>query len=121
MSGEESFRVDPEPLHMGEAELAELGSYAWGILAEFVAIMSDTSWTGGDENGEKIKAWVVSTCDAISGSLKALGEVLERTSEATLLNLNATSSTQSDILDGIDQEINAYDIGGGGSDGGRRG
>ena len=88
-------------------------------IGEFDAAMADTSWTGNDDNGRKIEANYVSNRDSISGSLGALGEVLERTSDATLLNLNATSTTQSDILDGIDREIDSYDIGGP-DDGGAR-
>ncbi|MFE9888528.1 hypothetical protein [Streptomyces scopuliridis] len=121
MSGEGSFHFDPERLHEGTAGLVELASYLWDVKAEFDAAMADTLWTGDDENGRKIEANYVSNRDSVSGTFGALGEVVERTSDATLLNLNATSSTQSDILDGIDQEINAYDFGGEGSDGGRRG
>ncbi|MGA5444913.1 hypothetical protein ACPCKW_36290 [Streptomyces griseoincarnatus] len=120
MNDDETFEVDPDSLRKGKAVLSELGSYTWSILAEFDAAMADTSWTGNDDNGRKIEANYVSNRDSISGSLGALGEVLERTSDATLLNLNATSTTQSDILDGIDREIDSYDIGGP-DDGGRRG
>ncbi|MFE3144374.1 hypothetical protein [Streptomyces scopuliridis] len=120
MSGENSFDVNPDPLYEGTAELAELGSLAWQIKAEFDAALADTSYAGDDENGRKIKAWDESNRDGISGTITAIAGVLEGGSDAILLNLNATSSTQSDILDGIDQEINAYDIGGEGSDGGRR-
>ncbi|CAL9324292.1 hypothetical protein [Streptomyces sp. SudanB66_2053] len=122
MSGEESFHVNPDTLHRGKALLAELGSLAWAIKADFDAAMADTSFWGHDENGRKYEKWDVANRDGISRSIEAAAVVLERSGDATLLNLNATSSTQNDILDGIDEEIDSYDIGGdGGSDGGRRG
>ncbi|MEV5810347.1 hypothetical protein [Streptomyces parvulus] len=120
MSSEDSFHLEPERVHEGESLLSDLGSYTWSILAEFIALMSDIFWTGDDENGRKIKENYVSNRDASSASLRALGEVLERTSDATLMNLKATSGTQNDILDSISQDISKYDGGNDDAAGGRR-
>ncbi|MFI1753479.1 hypothetical protein [Streptomyces sp. NPDC020571] len=121
MSDDDTFHLEPERVQQGKALLAELGSYSWGLVSEFDAIMGDTSWCGGDENGRKIEANFTSNRDAVSAALNGLGEVLERTCDAVLLNLNATSSTQGDILAGIDAEIAGYGAGEDAPGGGRRG
>ncbi|MEV1046866.1 hypothetical protein [Streptomyces sp. NPDC049916] len=120
MSEDGTFQVDPDVLRAGTAGLGELGSYLWTVVAEFEAAMADTEWCGDDENGWKIKQNYAENRDAIAATLKALGEVTERTCDATLMNLGATSTTQQDILDGIDGEIGNYGTGGPGPGGGRR-
>ncbi|MER6524752.1 hypothetical protein [Streptomyces sp. NPDC001508] len=117
MGDESSFEVDPERIHQGSALITELGSYAWSILAQFNSVMADTSWTGDDENGHKILSNFVENRDSTSGTLYSLGEALERTGDATLMNLQSTKGTQDGILDAIGEQSSEY----GGGDGGRRG
>lgn len=118
MSGEDSFEMEPERVHQGSALITELGTYAWSIVAQFTAATADTGWTGDDENGLKIRANFTGNRDSTETSLTGLGEALERTGEATLMNLRSTQGTQGDILDAIGQEAGEY---GGGGAGGRRG
>ncbi|MDJ1642758.1 hypothetical protein G3M53_94700 [Streptomyces sp. SID7982] len=121
MSEDGTFHLEPDRVQQGKALLAELGSYSWGLAAEFDSIMGDTSWCGGDENGRKIEANFTSNRDSVSAALNGLGEVLERTCDAVLLNLNATSSTQDEIVDEIDAQAGGYSVGGDVPGGGRRG
>lgn len=114
MGDEDSFDVDPERVHQGSALITELGSYAWSILAQFKSAMADTSWTGDDENGHKIRSNFLENRDSTIGTLQSLGEALERTGEATLMNLETTKGTQDGILDAIGEQSGEYG-------GGRRG
>ncbi|MEU6605417.1 hypothetical protein ABZ922_10190 [Streptomyces shenzhenensis] len=116
MGSEDSFDVVPERIHQGSALISELGSYAWSILADFRSVMADTSWTGDDENGHKIRANFVENRDMTLGTLESLGEALERTGDATLMNLKSTQGTQEGILDAIGEQSGEY-----GGGGGRRG
>ncbi|MFF0220952.1 hypothetical protein [Streptomyces sp. NPDC004629] len=114
MTDEGSFEVDPERIHQGSALISELGSYAWSIVAQFKSVMADTSWTGDDENGHKILSNFVENRDSTTGTLQSLGEALERTGDATLMNLKTTKGTQDGILDAIGEQSGEYG-------GGRRG
>ncbi|MGW3957601.1 hypothetical protein ACWEKM_43555 [Streptomyces sp. NPDC004752] len=118
MADEDSFEMDPERIHQGSALITELGSYAWSILAQFKTVTADTSWTGDDDNGHKIRANFVENRDSTIGTLQSLGEALERTGDATLMNLKSTQDTQEGIIDAIGEQSGEY-VGGDG--GGRRG
>lgn len=114
MTDDGSFEVVPERIQQGSALIAELGSFAWSILADFDSLMADTGWTGNDKNGRLIRENFLANRDTTSASLKSLGEALERTGDATLANLDSTSGTQGDILDAIGEQSGEYDGGGGG-------
>lgn len=118
MTDEDSFDLDPERVLQGSALMKELGSYAWSILAHFDSVMADTSWTGDDENGHKIRENFVLNRDSTSDTLFSLGEALERTVEAVLMNLESTEGTQGENLDAIGEQSGEY---GSGNGGGRRG
>jgi hypothetical protein len=108
MADGSSFEMDPEQVAVGISILTDLGTTAWGILKDFDTMMADTSWTGSDSNGKKIRANFVENRDATSGSLSSLAEALERTGEATLMNVQTTQGTQDAITDGIDEEAGNY-------------
>ncbi|MFJ8027535.1 hypothetical protein [Streptomyces sp. NPDC096311] len=108
-----SFEVDPERVTSGSSLITELGSFAWGILSQFNTVMADTSWTGNDNNGHKIRDNFVQNRDSTTNTLTSLAQALERTGEATIMNLKTTQGTQDDIIDGINDQAGEY--------GGRRG
>lgn len=108
MADSSSFEMDPERVAVGISILTDLGTTAWAILSEFDTVMSDLSWTGTDSTGKKIRKNFLENRDATSGSLSSLAEALERTGEATLMNVQSTQDTQNSITDEINQETGSY-------------
>ncbi|MEU9453145.1 hypothetical protein [Streptomyces sp. NPDC048277] len=103
-----SFEVDPDQVTSGSSLITELGSFAWDILGQFNNVMADTSWTGTDSNGHKIRDNFVQNRDSTTNTLTSLAQALERTGEATIMNLNAAQGTQDDIIDGINEQSGEY-------------
>lgn len=99
-----SFTADTEGIASGTNVIKELGEFALQIGASFRAGVADTSWTGNDSYGHKLKSKFVENTSLAQDTFDAISDGVSAIGDGTLSNLKETLKTQSGVLDSIGQE-----------------
>ncbi|MFF7330023.1 hypothetical protein [Streptomyces sp. NPDC008150] len=99
-----SYTANPAAITGGSRAIRDLGSYAAEVGSAARSDLADTSWTGDDSYGQKLRKQFVQTRDTVLGAIDAIATGITAVGDGTLDNLQSIRGTQSGIIDAIHEQ-----------------